>query len=203
MYDKPTYCVKMENLYSDCFPCNIGVRQGDNLSPLLFALFINNFLLYVGMPYNGCCVTKSCYPSLECEDALFLKLFVLLYADDTIILAENERDLQRALNSVHAYCTEFKLIVNTNKTIIIIFTRFKYGCDIIQVVSHYVYLGININFNNTFAKAMKKQLDYGRKAQFSVLIEARNIDLPIDIQTKLFESVVCPILLYGSEVWGL
>ena len=38
-------------------------------------------------------MSQSCYLSLENEDALFLKLFVLLYADDTIILAENERDL--------------------------------------------------------------------------------------------------------------
>ena len=43
------------------------------------------------MSYKGLCVSKSCYPSLESEDALF---FVLLYADDTIILAESERDLQ-------------------------------------------------------------------------------------------------------------
>ena len=49
---------------------------------------------------------------------------------------------------------------------------------------------------------MKKQLDQGRRAQFSMLIKARNLDLPIDIQIKLFESIVCPILLYGSEVWG-
>ena len=60
-----------------------------------------------------------------------------------------------------------------------------------------------MNFNNTFAKAMKKQLDQGRRPQFSMLIKARNLDLPIDIQIKLFESIVCPILLYGSEVWGL
>ena len=59
-----------------------------------------------------------------------------------------------------------------------------------------------MNFNNTFAKAMKKQLNQGCRAQFSMLIKARNLDLPIDIQTKLFESIVCPILLYGSEVWG-
>ena len=34
MYDKAKSCIKIENLYSDYFPCNIGVRQGDNLSPL-------------------------------------------------------------------------------------------------------------------------------------------------------------------------
>ena len=59
-----------------------------------------------------------------------------------------------------------------------------------------------MNFNNTFAKAMKKLLDQGRRAQFSMLIKAKSLDLPIDIQTKLFESIVYPILLYGSEVWG-
>ena len=73
---------------------------------------------------------------------------MLLYADDTIILAENERNLQTALDSVYEYCTEFKLIVNTNKTKKNIFSRgkvrrfttFKFGCDIIEVVSDYVYL---------------------------------------------------------------
>ena len=59
-----------------------------------------------------------------------------------------------------------------------------------------------MNFNNTFAKSMKKQLDQGRRAQFSMLINARNLDLPIDIQTNLFESIICPILFYCVEVWG-
>ena len=35
MYDKANFCVKIGNLYYDYFPFNIGVRQGDNLSPLL------------------------------------------------------------------------------------------------------------------------------------------------------------------------
>ena len=69
MYDKAKSCVKIVNLYSDYFPCNIGVRQGDNLSLLLFALSINNFSHYVGRSYKGLCVSKSCYPSLESEDA--------------------------------------------------------------------------------------------------------------------------------------
>ena len=55
----------------------------------------------------------------------------------------------------------------------------------------------------TFEKDMKKQLDQGRRAQFSILINTINLDLTINIQTKRFEWIVRPILLYGSKVWGL
>ena len=59
-----------------------------------------------------------------------------------------------------------------------------------------------MNYNNEFVKAMRKQLDQGRKAQFSMLIKCRKLELPIDIQCKLFESMVIPVILYGCEIWG-
>ena len=74
------------------------------------------------------------------------------------------------------------------------FPMLKYGHHIIEVVSDYIYPGVKMNYNNYFAKAMKKKLDHGRKAQFSMLVKARNLDLPIDIQCKLFEAVVFPTL---------
>ena len=99
------------------------MRQGDNL--LLFALFINDFFHYISQSYKGLNIYRTCYPTLSNEDLLFFKLFVLLYADDTVILAENDRDLQMALESVHEYCTKYKLTVNTSKTKIMIFSRGK------------------------------------------------------------------------------
>ena len=42
-YTKAKSCIKKDNLIYGYFPFNIGVRQGANLSPLLFALFINDF----------------------------------------------------------------------------------------------------------------------------------------------------------------
>ena len=101
----------------------------------------------------------------------------------------------------------YKLTVNTSKTKIMVFSRgkvkrfptFTFGNNIIEVVSDYVYLGVKMNYNNNFAKAIRKQLDQGRKAQFSMLVKARKLDLPIDIKCKL---LVSPVLLYGCEIWG-
>ena len=59
-------------------------------------------ILLVSTAYGGLNIAQSCYPSLiNSEDIVFLKLFVLLYADGTIILAENEIELQLALNKVY------------------------------------------------------------------------------------------------------
>ena len=46
MYLNAKSCVKLNSKVSPLFNCGIGVRQGDNLSPLLFALYINDFELF-------------------------------------------------------------------------------------------------------------------------------------------------------------
>ena len=79
------------------------------------------------------------------------------------------------------------------------FPMFTYGSSTIEVVSEYVYLGVTMMYSNKYAKAMEKQIDQAIKAQFSLLINARKLCLPIYIQCDMFVS---PILLYASEVWG-
>ena len=101
-------------------------------------------------------IAQSFYPCLNDEDIVLLKLFVILYADDTLILPENEIELQLPLTKIHQYCTMYTWSVNIGKTKIIElyrgkvrrFRSFKYGSDKIEVVSDYVYLGITKNYNN-------------------------------------------------------
>ena len=78
----------------------------------------------------------------------FLKLHVLLYADDTIVLAETTEDLQIALNNVFNYCKKWYLTVNTSKTKVLIFSRgkirshpdFLFGDKVLDVVQDYNYI---------------------------------------------------------------
>jgi hypothetical protein len=42
--------------------------------------------------------------TLESELHVYYKLFVILYADDTVILSENKDGLQKALDIVESYC---------------------------------------------------------------------------------------------------
>ena len=42
LYNNVTSCVKLKNSITDEFPCEVGLRQGDCLSPILLSLFIND-----------------------------------------------------------------------------------------------------------------------------------------------------------------
>ena len=55
------------------------------------------------------------------EINLLLRLFVLLYADDTLILSDNEEEFQIMPNKFDEYCKIWKLTVNVEKYKILIF----------------------------------------------------------------------------------
>ena len=61
---------------------------------------------------------------------------------------------------------------------------------------------ILFTYNGRFLKNSKRLLDQARKAMLSVLRKSKKLFLPVDIQLQLFDSMVAPILLYGSEVSG-
>jgi predicted HTH domain antitoxin len=55
---------------------------------------------------------KSITDELETELEIYLKIFVMLYADDTIVLAESAEDLEVQLNAFGEYCDKFMLLSN-------------------------------------------------------------------------------------------
>ena len=213
MYANAKSCVMIENNVSELFNVDIGVRQGDNLSPVLFSLFLNDMNDFLNSTMKGLKTitdeAKNCDMS-DKDIGIFIKLFVLLYADDTIIFAENAQDLQRGLSKIKEYCDKWKLKLNTNKCKVVIFSRgvvrnypdFSIGEDIIEVVRDFTYLGIKLNYNNKFNVAQKDLYDRASRAMFALIKKSKILNLPVDVMIDLFDKTIMPVLLYGSEIWG-
>ena len=211
IYQKAKACVKLNDVISSSFPCNIGVRQGDNISPLLFSLFLNDFRDFIANRYNGLtCINNLAQTNLDMELESYILLYILLYADDTIILAENAKELQLALNALADYCQIWKLNINIDKTKIMRFSKrksknpniFTIEGKIIENVDNYIYLGTNIKFNGKFHEAQNKQLLQAKKALWGIFSQKDKLQLPLDIYLNLFDTMVLPVLLYGCEIWG-
>ena len=207
MYRNIKSCVQVNGNNSSFFTSNIGVRQGENLSPFLFNIFLNDLYdFFRRKNVNGVCCTSH-----ESDDEIWVlaKLFILLYADDTVILSETADDLQLGLKAYEEYCTIWKLEVNIAKTKVIIFSKskilnyeFKYKNEVLETVTEFKYLGILFSKNNSFFKTKQHIADQGKKAVYSLLKKSRNMQLPVDMQVELFNKLVKPILLYGCEIWG-
>ena len=68
--------------------------------------------------YKGLDTLNNVFTNVATNDEILtlLKLYVLLYADDTIIMAEGPSELQLALNALSEYCQTYKLKINIDKT---------------------------------------------------------------------------------------
>ena len=132
-----------------------------------------------------------------------------MYADDTVVLAEAPNDLQISLNSMAEYCKDWKLSINVTRTHVMTFSRGKITnkntfyfeeIDLVNTDS-YKYLGIIFNYNGKYWVAKQDLLLRGKRAMFALITKARKLHLPIDVQLELFDAVVTPVVLYGSEIW--
>ena len=132
---------------------------------------------------------------------MYLKILILLYADDTVLFSTSETDLQHSLDMFELYCKEWNLTVNVSKTKVLIFSYsrkkthvFTFGRHALETTNDFKYLGIYLVKSGSFNNAKKHIAEQANKALFALLKKGRTLDLPRDIQIDLFDKTVKPIL---------
>ena len=128
-YKNVTVRVRVNDVESDWFGSKVGVRQGDTLSPLLFNIFINGIVDKVKESGLGVKIGRE-------------TMSVLLFADDMVLVGNNEVELGNLVNKVKQYCDKWQLEVNVNKTKVVVVSKdesevakVKYGQSELECVS--------------------------------------------------------------------
>ena len=137
---------------------------------------------------------------------------LLMYADDIVLLADNENDLQQMLNALLEWCRSNYMSINTNKTNIVHYRpksnsktcfNFTFGDVDLMIKESYLYLGLvleeHLNFNVTASFVAKS----ASRALGLLICKFKSIGgMPFKVYTKLYDSLVWSIVAYGAAIWG-
>lgn len=200
LYASVSSCVRINGLKTDWFDVKTGLRQGCCLSPLLFNCFINDFA----------CKIKALDVGIDIGNES--KVCIMLYADDIVLLAESETDLQLMLNTLSEWCETNYMSINSSKTNVIHFrprskpkTNFIFKCgDLdISIAEKYIYLGLTLdeflNFNITASFVAQS----ASRALGLLIAKYKALGgMPYKVYTKLYDSLVWSIVAYGAAIWG-
>ena len=183
---------------SNPFHGAIGLCQGESLSPFLFSLIFNDIEADMRRKTGTGTVRWG-----------HLILCVLMYADDMCILASTPDELQSGLNTLD-FCCRWNLIVNCNKTEILIFEKtkpptppvFVYRGTELPHTGRFKYLGIMFDGKGKCDICIQTLCGQARKATMALRQRLQAYEFTPHKKYCLYLQLVEPILSYGLEVWG-
>jgi len=138
-------CVKWGSACSGYFSVLAGVRQGGVLSPVLFALYIDEILQSLKCSRIGCTIGS-------------MYLGCILYADDILLLSTSVVQMQRMLDICSAGAHNLDLKFNVTKSQVLrIGPRYKSTCEQLRLdmqelhfAAEIKYLGVVIQCHKFF-----------------------------------------------------
>ena len=204
MYESILMAVKLQASVGPTFPTTQGTKQGGELSPLLFGLFIEQLheLLVNRCPGMGPLVGGMHVPDL-------------MYADDVACLAHDPAHIQRMLDALHLFCDLFGMRVNLSKTFIVMYrkgsylpvaardTVWYYAGQPVPTRKDFKYLGATFHCTKGMRVAADVMAASGRRAMHALLTRLKAAGISQwAFSKRLFGVLVEPVLSYGCQVWG-
>ena len=200
MYKNSSAKIKLLSKLSESIDVLVGTEQGHPMSPELFKVYIHQLSEEL-----------SSIPGISVPVLSGVEIGHLLWADDLILLALDKSSLQKQLDTLHSYCSEWGLSVNIKKTAVTVFNptgkllkeskTLTYGGSALPSCREYCYLGTIFTLSGSLKSTQRMLKTKGLKAYFSMTSSLDSRSVPKDTLMKLFDSLVLPVVAYGSNIW--
>ena len=135
----------------------------------------------------------------------------LLFADDTVLIANSEKELRQLVTEFGKVCERRKLRVNVNKSKVMRCTRHEGGVrmnvtlngEMLEEVDEFKYLGAVVAANGGVEADVRNRVNEGCKALGAMKGVMKCRGLGMNVKRVLYEKVIVPTVMYGSELWGM
>ncbi|GFS97388.1 RNA-directed DNA polymerase from mobile element jockey [Trichonephila clavipes] len=186
-----SYQVRVKDSLSNVYKVNLGAPQGSLLGPIIFNIYINDIPTHPQTSLN-------------------------IYADDTAIATtfKTHKSITKHLNNhlklLETYFNTWKIKLNVEKTVAVLFTRKRKAATPptlystpLQWSQNTIYLGLLLDSKLTWKQHILHARNKFRNALRLIYpLICRDSTMTRDNEVLLYTAVLRPILSYGCPVWG-
>ena len=131
---------------------------------------------------------------------------ISIYADDTTLMAEKEKELRSLLMKVKEESEKVGLKLNIQKTKIMAsgpISSWQIDGETVEIVTDFTFGSSKIDADGDCSHEMKRCLQLGRKVMTNLdsILKSRDITLPTKF--RLVKAMVFPVVMYGCEIWTI
>lgn len=187
--------IKVGNKIVNSLTTSKGLLQGCPTSPTLFKIFLEHALTTWKRKCEGMGIP------LRNEH-----LYTLCFADDQVVMAQDEEDLSYMLRKLNEEYEKVGLEINLKKTMYMTTEEDTADLQIedhleIKGTNNFKYLGFTLSKNATTEEDINVRLGQTRSCiqQLHSVIWDRNIRKKT--KTLIYETIIQSIMTYAAEVW--
>lgn len=194
--------VRTDNMQSQEFMVNEGLRQGGVLSPVLFNLVMDDVMKETRDK------TSKIYVGHRNMEPIWLN--ECAFADDLVVFGKSERELSKNLEAWNLTLASKNLKINEEKTKVMVVGKGSTRTNIelngkgIDQVDTFKYLGVHINDKGYHDTEINTRIENAARMYHSLknsFIGKKEVS--IKAKMSVYRTVFVPILTFGCESWVL